>query len=199
MPSNSGRSCSVLMTATFISPWENGTASIVRLDGLDKQVQRIDLGKIDVTAEMVAAAAPLRAAKAADDALRDEVTVPAIAAKIDGDLSEWPATNWASINPKSSFQLGLAGDKLVPWYAYRTDQDQLLLNSASEFPFAFTQGGGLDLMLRTSGAGDDKNPIAGDIRLFVTQEERARPWRSSIGRKPPGPGIGRPLPRRWDK
>jgi len=143
-------------------------SSIVRLDGLDK-VHRIDLGKIDVTAEMIAAAAPLRAAKAADDALRDEVSVPAIQAKIDGDLSEWPANGWAKINSKCSFQVGLSGDKLV--VAYRTDQNQLLANSATEFPFAFTQGGGLDLMLRTSGAGDDKNPIAGDIRLFVTQKD----------------------------
>ncbi|HEY8965686.1 MAG TPA: hypothetical protein VIM58_04535, partial [Candidatus Methylacidiphilales bacterium] len=45
------------------------------------------------------------------------------------------------------------------------------LNSATEFPFAFTQGGGLDLMLRTSGAAQDKNPIPGDIRLFVTKKD----------------------------
>jgi hypothetical protein len=142
-------------------------SSIVRLDGLDK-VQRIDLGKIDVTAEMIAAAAPIREEKAANDAMRDEVSAPAIQAKIDGDLSEWPANGWAKINPKCSFQVGLSGDKLV--VAYRTDQNQLLLNSASEFPFAFTQGGGLDLMLRTSGTSEDKNPQVGDLRLFVTKK-----------------------------
>jgi hypothetical protein len=142
--------------------------SIVRLDGLDK-VKRIDLGKLDVTSDMIAAAAPARDQKAASDAMRDQVSVSAIQAKVDGDLSEWPATNWARINPKTSFQVGLSGDNLV--VAYRTDQSQLLLDSASEFPFAFTQGGGLDLMLRTSGTSEDKNPEVGDIRLFVTKKD----------------------------
>jgi hypothetical protein len=100
--------------------------------------------------------------------MRDEISVPPIQASIDGDLSEWPANGWVTINPKCSFQLGMEGDKLV--VAYKTDQSQMLLNSATEFPFAFTQGGGLDLMLRTSGAGDDKKPEVGDIRLFVTKK-----------------------------
>ena len=142
-------------------------SSLVRLDGLDK-VQRIDSGKIDVTAAMIAAAAPARAEKAAGDVMRNEIAVQAIPARIDGNLSKWPANGWAPINPKNSFQVGLSGDKLV--VAYRTDQSQLLLNSATEFPFAFTQGGGLDLMLRTGGAGENKNPEPGDIRLFVTKK-----------------------------
>src|SRR5258708_18728871 len=99
--------------------------------------------------------------------MREEISVLSIDARIDGDLSEWHAKSWATINPKCSFQLGLEGNTLV--VAYRTDQSQMLLNSATEFPFAFTQGGGLDLMLRTSGTGDDKNPEVGDVRLFVTK------------------------------
>src|SRR5260370_4554672 len=141
-------------------------SSIVRLDGLDK-VRRIDLGAVNATAEMIAAATPARAEEASKNAMRDEISAPPIQAKIDGDLSEWPAKDWATINPNCSFQLGLNGNKLV--VAYRTDQSQMLLNSATEFPFAFTQGGGLDLMLRTSGSGDDKKPDVGDIRLFVTK------------------------------
>ena len=116
---------------------------------------------------MIAAATSARVEEASKNAMRDEIYVPSIQAKIDGDLSEWPAKGWATINPKCSFQLGLEGNKLV--VAYRTDQSQVLLNSATEFPFAFTQGGGLDLMLRTSGSGDDKKPEAGDVRLFVTK------------------------------
>jgi hypothetical protein len=141
-------------------------SSIVRLDGLEK-VRRIDLGAVNATAEMIAAAAPARVQEASKNAMRDEISVPPIQARIDGDLGEWPAKGWATINPKCSFQLGRDGDKLV--VAFRTDQSQLLLNSATEFPFAFTQGGGLDLMLRTSGPGDDKKPEVGDIRLFVTK------------------------------
>jgi len=142
--------------------------SIVRLDGLDK-VKRIDLGTLDVTADMIAAAAPAREQKATNDAMREQISVPETQAKVDGDVSEWPANGWAAINPKNSFQVGVSGDKLV--VACRTDQNQLLLNSASEFPFAFTQGGGLDLMLRTSGEATDKNPEVGDIRLFVTKKD----------------------------
>ncbi len=143
-------------------------SSIVRLDGLDS-VKRIDLGTVNVTADMIAAAAPLRAAKIADAAIRDEVPVTSLHATVDGKLDEWPADNWAPINPKSSFQLGLDGDKLV--VAYRTDQPQLLRNSSTEYPFAFTQGGGLDLMLRTTGNDTDRGVRPGDVRLLVTQKD----------------------------
>lgn len=143
-------------------------SSIVRLDGLDK-IRRIDLGEIKVTSRSIIAAAPARAKEASDHAMREEVSVLPIQARIDGDVSEWPAKAWAPINSKNSFQLGLAGDKLM--VAYRTDQNRMLLNSATEFLFAFTQGGGLDLMLRTSGTSDDKNPRVGDIRLFVTKRK----------------------------
>jgi hypothetical protein len=140
--------------------------SIVRLDGLDK-VRRVNLGAVNATAEMIAAATPARVEKASKNAMRDEISVSSIHARIDGDLSEWPTKGWATINPTCSFQLGLEGNNLV--VAYRTDQSQMLLNSATEFPFAFTQGGGLDLMLRPSGSSDDKKPEVGDIRLFVTK------------------------------
>jgi hypothetical protein len=141
--------------------------SIVRLDGLDK-VKRVDLGKIDFTDAMIAAAAPARNQKAAADVMRDQVTVTQDQGKVDGDISKWPASGWARINPASSFQLGVSGDKLV--VAYRTDQNQLLLNSATEFPFAFTQGGGLDLMLGTAGAAINRFPLPGDLRLFITKK-----------------------------
>ena len=141
-------------------------SSIVRLDGLDK-VRRIELGELNVTAKDIAATAPARASEVSTHTLREEIQVRPTQVEIDGDLSDWPVNGWAPINKTNSFQLGLEGDKLVA--AYKTDQSQLLLNSATEFPFAFTQGGGLDLMLRTSGASDDRKPAAGDIRLFVTK------------------------------
>jgi hypothetical protein len=62
-------------------------SSIVRLDGLDK-VRRIDLGAVTATAEMIAAAAPARVEEASKYVMRDEISVPPIQAKIDGDLSE---------------------------------------------------------------------------------------------------------------
>jgi hypothetical protein len=89
---------------------EKWHSSIVRLDGLDK-VRRIDLGAVNATAEMIAAATPARVEEASKNAMHDEISVLSIQAKIDGDLSEWPAKSWATNNPKCSFQLGLEGDR----------------------------------------------------------------------------------------
>ena len=148
-----------------IGKWHN---SVVRLDGLEN-VRRISAGDINVTSAMLADAAAAREQKAVEDALREKIPVSAVKAVIDGDLKEWPAGNWAKINKGSSFQLGINEGKLI--VAYRTDQEKLLLNSAAEYPFAFTQGGGLDFMLRTSGMDETRGAIQGDIRLFVTKKD----------------------------
>jgi len=143
-------------------------SSIVRLDGLDT-VRRIDLGDVNVSASEIVEAAPLREAEATYSLLRDQVSVHLMAPSDKADPSRWPARDWAPINADSSFQLGSDGQHLI--VAYRTQQSTLLQNGATEFPFAFTQGGGLDLMLRTSGAGDGKQPAVGDLRLFVTRRD----------------------------
>ena len=140
--------------------------SIVRLDGLDK-VKRLDLGTVMVTPDMLAVRPSARSATAGD-VLRDEVLVSRVHVAIDGKFDEWPGDGWVAINDKCSFRLGVDGDNLVA--AYRTDQEQLLRNSAAEFPYAFTQGGGLDLMLSADGSASSDQPQAGDERLFVTRK-----------------------------
>jgi hypothetical protein len=144
--------------------------SIVRLDGLDT-VRRLDAGFVEVTAAEIAAAAPLREEKVSRDILREQVTVQAMKGPVDADVSRWPLKGWAPIDSsakaQSSFQLGTDGSNLI--VGYRTDQPDLLRNAAAEYPFAFTQGGGLDLMLRTSGTSADRQVTVGDIRLFVTK------------------------------
>jgi hypothetical protein len=140
--------------------------SIVRLDGLES-VQRISAGSVDVTAGAIAAAAPLRAEAGSRGTLRERVSVHSVTAGVGTDFNKWPAKEWAPINSKCSFQVGSDGRNLI--VAYRTDQPQLLQNSAAEYPFAFTQGGGLDLMLRTSGSSNARETVAGDLRLFVTK------------------------------
>jgi hypothetical protein len=142
--------------------------SIVRLDGLDS-VERVDLGTIEATKAQIVAAESMRRETAQQSTLRDEVTVHAMSGRSGADFSAWSVREWASIGKGCSFQLGSDGKNLV--VAYRTDQPQLLQNSATEFPFAFTQGGGLDLMLRTTGESDARRPMAGDLRLFVTRRE----------------------------
>jgi hypothetical protein len=144
--------------------------SIVRLDGLDT-VRRLDAGFVEVTAAEIAAAAPLREEKVSRDILREQVTVQAMKGPVDADVSRWPLKGWAPIDSsakaQSSFQLGTDGSNLI--VGYRTDQPDLLRNAAAEYPFAFTQGGGLDLMLRTSGTSTDRQVTVGDVRLFVTK------------------------------
>jgi hypothetical protein len=139
--------------------------SIVRLNGLDK-VRRLDLGEIKVTPKMLSAASLADGSRIKTEGSHEELTVVAVQAKIDGKFDEWPVNGWTSINEKCNFRLGLDGDKLVA--AYQTDQNQLLRNAATEFPYAFTQGGGLDLMLRT-GTNSGGEPQSGDERLFVTK------------------------------
>lgn len=159
--------------------------SIVRLDGLEN-VRRVDLGTLEVTPEMIAATAPARAQKASKEALRHQVSVSKLDATVDGKLTEWPSNGWAKINAQNAFQLGLNGDKLV--VAYRSEHQDLLKNSATEFPFAFTQGGGLDLMLRTTGTANAKNPLPGDIRVFVTKRND-QVLAVIYRQKAPGPGT----------
>jgi len=139
--------------------------SIVHLDGLDK-VRRLDLGEIKVTPQMLPAAPTTERSTFQSGGSRDELNVVAVRSKLDGKLDEWPATGWMAINEKCAFRLGLDGDKLLA--AYRTDQKELLINSSTEFPYAFTQGGGLDLMLRPA-TNDATGLQAGDERLFVTK------------------------------
>ncbi|MBW8749167.1 MAG: hypothetical protein JF584_16705 [Acidobacteria bacterium] len=113
---------------------------------------------------MVSAAESLRTEAASREKLRAEVEVHRVSAT---ENKKWNEKDWASIDARSSFQLGTDGKSL--FVAYRTNQPQLLRNSAAEFPYAFTQGGGLDLMMRAQGASDNRQVFVGDSRLFVTQ------------------------------
>jgi hypothetical protein len=140
--------------------------SIVRLDGLDS-IQRVDLGTITVSKQELARTAPLRVESLSREKLKAEVEVHHLAAAVNASPEGWPQKDWAAIDKNSSFQLGTDGKSLI--VAYRTNQPDLLRNSANEFPFAFTQGGGLDLMVRASGPSDDRHAAAGDARLFVTR------------------------------
>lgn len=142
--------------------------SIVRLDGLDT-VRRVDLGYVEVTQEDLAGAAIVRDQASVKEKLRSEVDVHHVSGTVSASPGAWPADDWASIDANSSFQLGTDGKNLI--VCYRTNHPQLLRDSAAEFPFAFTQGGGLDLMVRAQGAGDERQVQVGDARLFVTKRD----------------------------
>ena len=143
-------------------------ASIVRLDGLDT-VQRVDLGYIKVTEDDLVGAAALRDEASVKDKLRSEIDVHHLSGGISASPDRWPTDDWANIDANSSFQLGTDGKNLIVFY--RTNQPQLLRDSAAEFPFVFTQGGGLDLMVRPQGPSDERQVQVGDARLFVTERD----------------------------
>lgn len=140
--------------------------SIVRLDGLES-IRRIDLGSIAVSEDEIAETAPLRAESLSQEKRKDEVEVHRLNTATKASSEGWPAKDWAVIDKNTSFQLGTDGKSLI--IAYRTKLSNLLRNSATEFPFAFTQGGGLDLMVRASGASNDRHAMAGDARIFATK------------------------------
>ena len=142
--------------------------SIVRLDGLDT-VRRVDLGYIEATKDDLVRAAVLRDEASVKDKLRGEVDVQHVSGTISASPDRWADDDWANIDANSSFQLGTDGKDLI--VAYRTNQPQLLRDSAAEFPFAFTQGGGLDLMVRAQGRSDERQVQVGDARLFVTKRD----------------------------
>lgn len=142
--------------------------SIVRLDGLDT-VRRVDLGYIEATKEDLVRATVLRDEASVKDKLRSEVAVHHVSGAINASPDKWPPGDWANFDANSSFQLGTDGKNLI--VCYRTNLPQLLRNSAAEFPFAFTQGGGLDLMVRAQGPSDGRQVQVGDARLFVTKRD----------------------------
>jgi len=140
--------------------------SIVRLDGLDS-IQRVDLGNVTVSSSQLAQAEPLRARSLSLEKRKAEVEVHHFTTIPKASSEAWPKDAWAAIDKSSSFQLGTDGKNFT--VVYHTGHPDLLRNSAAEFPFAFTQGGGLDLMLRSTGPSDDRHAIIGDKRLFITR------------------------------
>ena len=146
-----------------IGKWHTST---VRLDGLDS-IRRVDLGYITATREDLTRTESLRTEALSRKTLKAEVDVHHINPVSMASPDHWPAKDWAVIDKNSSFQMGTDGKSLI--VAYRTNQPDLLRNSATEFPFAFTQGGGLDLMVRAQGSSDARQVVPGDARLFVTR------------------------------
>ena len=163
-------------------------SSLVRLDGLDT-IRRIDDFPVKVTAEHLVDAQRWvlnrEAARQAEfgRSVLSAVIHPAGQLKTDGKADDWSNADWVDIDNRGvranfnsnskpfnvSGSLAISGDRLHA--AWRTTLKGLLRNSG-EIPHAlFKTGGALDLMLATNPAADPKRrfPVAGDLRLLVTQ------------------------------
>jgi hypothetical protein len=120
-----------------------------------------------------------------------QVALRAAAPKVDGKLDDWAKAAWVTLDDTTQAAVSIAGDRL--YAAYRT-QDRNLLANTGEVPTAlFKCGGALDLMLGTDSKADGKRgtPVAGDLRLLVTQ---VRGKTAAVLYRPVVPGTREPVP-----
>ena len=152
---------------------------IVRVDGLDS-VRRLPDATLALGTDLLAEAsqylASSNSAPRRSKRLRPlDVMMNAPAPTLDGKLDDWAGADWATIAARSTRStvdaaVAVSGDRL--YAAFRTGDARLLSSNSGETPQAiFKTGGGLDLMLGTDPAAHPKrgDPVAGDIRLVVTQ------------------------------
>ncbi len=129
----------------------------------------------------------------------------ATAPVIDGRLDDWAGANWVQIDKSGvaaffdsktkpydvSGTVLISGDRF--YAAFRTGDSNLLRNTG-EMPRAlFKTGGALDIMIGAERNGDEKRdkPVAGDLRLLVTQSNGktvAELYRAVV------PGTTEPVP-----
>ena len=166
------------ITRTSDGIFASVNGSIVRVEGLD-QIQRLPAQTLQVTAPLLARAQDYFVAQeAAQQAARADaqtsltVALPAQAPVVDGDLGEWPADDFVTVDTKWVGQLGggghaeksveaalaIAGDRLFA--AFKADDANLLANKPEALNTLFKSGGALDLMLGN---------VAGGQRLVVSQ------------------------------
>ena len=161
--------------------------ALVRLDGLDS-LRRLPATDLRVGADdLQKAQAYLVAREAARQQNQGrgvlEVTLGQKTPVVDGQLDDWAGAAWVDIDKRGvaahfnsdskpydvSGALTVAGDRL--YAAWRTGDAKLLQNTGELATAPFKTGGALDLMLATNPKADPKRtaPVAGDLRLLVTQ------------------------------
>ena len=160
---------------------------IVRVDGLDT-IRRIEPLAIPLTEEDLARAREYFVqAEAARQAAqgRSVLNVPlrATPPEVDGKLEDWASAAWVDIDKRGTAAyfdsnskpynvtgaVAISNERL--YACWRTGDKDLLRNSGDVPNALFKTGGALDLMLGTDAAADPKRgkPVAGDLRLLVTQ------------------------------
>jgi hypothetical protein len=102
---------------------------------------------------------------------------------VDGRLDDWAGANWVEIDKSGvaaffdsktkpydvSGAVAISGDRL--YAAFHTGDSNLLRNTGEMAHALFKTGGALDLMIGTESSGQENRdkPVAGDLRLLVTQ------------------------------
>ena len=169
--------------------------ALIRLDGLDT-VRRLDIGTLKLTPQLLVQAKEYQVKRgqqgpasppAANVPLK--VAIRDVAPTVDGKLGDWKDADWAKIDDRSRAAVCVSGDKL--YVAYHIDHEYRLENSPDSLDSLFKGGPALDLMIVADPNADPqrKTPVAGDIRLLVTQvnnQTRAAVFRAIVpGTKEP--------------
>ncbi|MFA6291594.1 MAG: hypothetical protein WC637_07420, partial [Victivallales bacterium] len=166
---------------------DGARTSLVRVDGLET-IQRLPETEIKVTDNDIKNvqeyfAVQEIARQAAQGRKVLQVPIVKTAPAVDGKLDDWKTSDWASVDKRGTaanfnsnskpYDVQAAAtvseDKL--YVAYRTADKNLLRNNGENLNSMFKTGGALDLMLAANPGANPKrkDPVAGDLRLLVTQ------------------------------
>jgi hypothetical protein len=179
-------------------------SAVVRVEGLDT-IRRIRPFPLHVTAGQLADAGKLAAQReAARQAGLGSGRAKVMLHPREAELTEtdWAAADWVDIDRRGTAAhfnastapyavtaaVAVAGGQL--WARWKTGDAQLLNNSGALETAPFKTGGALDLMLGTDPGADPHRlePVAGDVRLLVTQvrgKTKALLYRAVVPGTPP--------------
>ncbi|MBA3698878.1 MAG: hypothetical protein H0W78_08490 [Planctomycetes bacterium] len=172
------------------------TSSLVRVDGLEK-ITRFPKRDLVVDKAQLAACLDWQSQRELE---RQKLTAPKrvtvalaqAAPVVDGKLDDWSGADWAMIDDRGTranfnsnskpYQveatLRIVGDTV--YAAWRSSEKNLTENTGEQATAPFKTGAALDLMLGTDATAkpDRAAPVAGDVRLLITQRGKDKDRRS---------------------
>ncbi len=188
---------------------DGGRTSLVRVDGLDT-LRRLPDAPLTVTKDDLAKAAlyGLQVEAARQRAMGVETLTVALRPTpptVDGKLDDWATAQWVSIDKRgvaayfnsNTRPYDVRGAAAVTpdhlYVAFSTGDPNLLRNSGEVANAPFKTGGALDIMLGADPRANLRrnDPVAGDMRLLVTQvkgKTLALLYRAVV------PGTANPVP-----
>lgn len=161
--------------------------ALVKVDGLET-LRRLPAVRVSVTADDLKSVQACRVAREEKRKLeqgggRLSIPIQTAVPTVDGSLEDWSGTSWVEIEKRgvgayfnsNSKPYDIRGAVAVAdgrlFAAWRTGDRDLLRNSGEMPSTPFKTGGTLELMIGTCPDADPQRraPVAGDLRLLVTQ------------------------------
>lgn len=172
-------------------------ASIFTVTGLET-VRRLPPFPLTVTAADLANL-PIQPAGVSSGAGAQPMAVPVSrqAPRLDGDISEWDAAAWVTLEASRNLRAALqvSGDHL--YVAWQVGDPRLLANNGAEgWHYLFSTGGGLEVLLRTvpDGSSPARQTRPRDQRPTRNPDRERRPQNRNPDRAGRTPNRERPSP-----